>query len=131
MLVMLRSVIDEGTGMRVRRLGVTADMGGKTGTSNDNSDAWFMGFTPSLVSGCWVGGDEYDIHFDSMTYGQGAAAALPIWAKYMTKVFADKSLGYNPEETFQLPEGYNPCGTDSISTDAHEPDTSVLDELFN
>ena len=56
MLVMLRAVINEGTGGRVRRYGITADMGGKTGTTNDNSDAWFMGFTPSLVSGCWVGG---------------------------------------------------------------------------
>ena len=74
MLVMLRAVINEGTGGRVRRYGITADMGGKTGTTNDNSDAWFMGFTPSLVSGCWVGGDERDIHFGRMTYGQGAAA---------------------------------------------------------
>ena len=70
MLVMLRAVINEGTGGRVRRYGITADMGGKTGTTNDNSDAWFMGFTPSLVSGCWVGGDERDIHFGRMTYGQ-------------------------------------------------------------
>ena len=80
MLVMLRAVINEGTGARVRRYGITADMGGKTGTTNDNSDSWFMGFTPSLVSGCWVGGDERDIHFGSMTYGQGAAAALPIYS---------------------------------------------------
>lgn len=71
MLVMLRAVINEGTGARVRRYGITADMGGKTGTTNRNSDGWFMGFTPSLVSGCWVGGEERDIHFDTMTYGQG------------------------------------------------------------
>ena len=61
MLVMLRAVINEGTGGRVRRYGITADMGGKTGTTNRNSDGWFMGFTPSLVSGCWVGGEERDI----------------------------------------------------------------------
>ena len=87
MLVMLRAVVNEGTGGRVRRLGVKADMGGKTGTTNYNADGWFMGFTPSLVSGCWVGGDERDIHFGRMTYGQGAAAALPIWALYMKKVY--------------------------------------------
>lgn len=80
MLVMLRAVINEGTGGRVRRLyGITADMGGKTGTTNRNSDGWFMGFTPSLVSGVWVGGEERDIHFDTMVDGQGAAMALPIW----------------------------------------------------
>ena len=72
MLVMLRAVVNEGTGGRVRRLyGITADMGGKTGTTNRNSDGWFMGFTPSLVSGVWVGGEERDIHFDTMVDGQG------------------------------------------------------------
>ena len=105
MLVMLRAVINEGTGGRVRRYGIPADMGGKTGTTNDNSDAWFMGFTPSLVSGCWVGGDERDIHFGRMTYGQGAAAALPIWAMYMKKVYDDPTLGYDQQERFKLPEG--------------------------
>ena len=109
MLVMLRAVINEGTGGRVRRLGVKADMGGKTGTTNYNADGWFMGFTPSLVSGCWVGGEDRDIHFDTMLHGQGASMALPIWAKYMVKVLGDKSLGYDENETFQLPEGFDPC----------------------
>ena len=80
MLIMLRAVINEGTGGRVRnRYHITADMGGKTGTTNSNSDGWFMGFTPSLVSGVWVGGEDRDIHFDTMTYGQGASMALPVW----------------------------------------------------
>ena len=90
---MLRAVVNEGTGGRVRRLGVKADMGGKTGTTNYNADGWFMGFTPSLVSGCWVGGEDRDIHFDTMLHGQGASMALPIWTKYMVKVLGDKSLG--------------------------------------
>ena len=107
MLVMLRAVVNEGTGGRVRRLGVKADMGGKTGTTNYNADGWFMGFTPSLVSGCWVGGEDRDIHFDTMLHGQGASMALPIWTKYMVKVLGDKSLGYDENETFQLPEGYD------------------------
>mgnify|MGYP000236711569 FL=1 len=115
MLVMLRAVVNEGTGGRVRRLGVKADMGGKTGTTNYNADGWFMGFTPSLVSGCWVGGDERDIHFGSMTYGQGAAAALPIWAKYMKKVYDDPTLGYDQQEKFKLPEGFDPCAGSEAS----------------
>lgn len=129
MLVMLRAVINEGTGGRVRRYGITADMGGKTGTTNDNSDAWFMGFTPSLVSGCWVGGDERDIHFGRMTYGQGAAAVLPIWALYMKKVYDDPTLGYDQQETFKLPQGFDPCA--GSETPNGEVEEMGLDDLFN
>lgn len=129
MLVMLRAVINEGTGGRVRRYGITADMGGKTGTTNDNSDAWFMGFTPSLVSGCWVGGDERDIHFGRMTYGQGAAGALPIWAMYMKKVYDDPTLGYDQQERFKLPEGFDPCA--GSETPDGEVEERGLDDLFN
>ncbi len=132
MLVMLRAVINEGTGGRVRRLGVKADMGGKTGTTNNNSDGWFMGFTPSLVSGCWVGGEDRDIHFDRMYYGQGASMALPIWAKYMNKVYADKTLGYDETETFQLPEGYDPCqGSETDENQTIDEPIQGLDDLFN
>lgn len=133
MLVMLRAVVNEGTGGRVRRLGVKADMGGKTGTTNYNADGWFMGFTPSLVSGCWVGGEDRDIHFDTMLHGQGASMALPIWTKYMVKVLGDKSLGYDENETFQLPEGYDPCKDDvNLKGDTHiEEPIEGLDELFN
>ena len=133
MLVMLRAVVNEGTGGRVRRLGVKADMGGKTGTTNYNADGWFMGFTPSLVSGCWVGGEDRDIHFDTMLHGQGASMALPIWTKYMVKVLGDKSLGYDEHETFQLPEGYDPCKDDvNLEGDTHiEEPIEGLDELFN
>ena len=130
MLVMLRAVINEGTGGRVRRYGITADMGGKTGTTNDNSDAWFMGFTPSLVSGCWVGGDERDIHFGRMTYGQGAAAALPIWAMYMKKVYDDPTVGYDQQERFKLPEGFDPCAG-SETPDGEVIEEGGLDDLFN
>lgn len=129
MLVMLRTVINEGTGGRVRRYGITADVAGKTGTTNRNSDGWFMGFTPSLVSGCWVGGEERDIHFDTMTYGQGASLALPIWAKYMKKIYEDPTLGYKQDEHFNLPEGFNPCGTSEQSSTGEE--LMELDDLFN
>lgn len=110
MLEMLKAVMDGGTGSRMRyKYKVECDMGGKTGTTNRNADAWFMGFTPSLVSGCWVGGEDRDIHFASTRMGQGANMALPIWAYYMKKVFADRSLGYDPNEKFDIPEDFNPC----------------------
>lgn len=130
MLVMLRAVINEGTGGRVRRLGVKADMGGKTGTTNYNADGWFMGFTPSLVSGCWVGGEERDIHFDTMLHGQGASMALPIWSKYMVKVLGDKTLGYDENETFQLPEGFDPC-KDNGDVDFESASETGLDDFFD
>ena len=130
MLVMLRAVINEGTGGRVRRLGVKADMGGKTGTTNYNADGWFMGFTPSLVSGCWVGGEERDIHFDTMLHGQGASMALPIWSKYMVKVLGDKTLGYDENETFQLPEGFDPC-KDNGDVNFESASETGLDDFFD
>ena len=98
-----------GTGIRMRfKYGIKAPMGGKTGTSNENSDAWFMCFTPSLVSGAWVGGEDYQIHFDNMKFGQGAASALPICGLYLQKVLADPDLGYDPEEPFDFPAWFNP-----------------------
>lgn len=114
MLVELMGVVDGGTAGRLRyKYNFTGDIGGKTGTTNRNSDAWFMGFTPELVSGCWVGGEDRDIHFDSMRMGQGATMALPIWAYFMKKVYRDRSLPYNPEAKFDLPEGFDPCKKDN------------------
>lgn len=109
MIYMLRQVIDHGTGVRMRyRYGISAPMGGKTGTTNNNSDGWFMCFTPSLVSGTWVGGEDRAIHFDNMAEGQGASMAMPICALYMQKVLADQELGYNPEEQFDVPAWFDP-----------------------
>ena len=103
-LSMLLNVVDGGTGNRVRRApyNITAQMGGKTGTTNYNADGWFMGFTPELVSGVWVGGDERYIHFNNMANGQGAAMALPIYGLYMSKVYADPSLPYSQNATFDV-----------------------------
>jgi len=109
MIDMLRAVVNGGTGSRVRRkYNIVADMGGKTGTSQHNADGWFMGFTPSLVSGCWVGGEDRSIHFDGMAMGQGASMALPIWGLYMQKVYADKNLGYKQDEIFDIPADFDP-----------------------
>ena len=114
MLVELMGVVDGGTAGRLRyKYNFTGDIGGKTGTTNRNSDAWFMGFTPELVSGCWVGGEDRDIHFDSMRMGQGATMALPIWAYFMKKVYRDSSLPYAPNSKFNLPEGFDPCAKDA------------------
>ena len=110
MLVLLQAVVNEGTAGRLRyKFGLKNEIGGKTGTTNKNSDAWFIGFTPQLVSGCWVGGDDRDIHFDSTSMGQGATMALPIWAYFMKKVYADKALGYDINASFELPANFDPC----------------------
>lgn len=109
MVSMLRGVADGGTASRVRfRYNLRMPMGAKTGTTQNNSDGWFMGFTPSLVNGCWVGGEDRSIHFDSMAEGQGASMALPIWALYMQKVYADQDLGYSQDEQFDVPSSFNP-----------------------
>ncbi len=116
MIVELRAVIDEGTGGRIRyKYNIPGEIGGKTGTTNNNSDAWFMGFTPQLVSGVWVGGEDRDIHFDSMQMGQGATMALPIWAYFMKKVYRDVHLPYKPTATFDVPADFDPCAKEDDS----------------
>lgn len=105
MLIMLQAVINEGTGVRLRyKYGFKGDIGGKTGTTNNNSDGWFMGVTPELVNGAWVGGEDRSIHFDSMAEGQGASMSLPIWAEYMKRVYADSTLHYSDTTHFRIPK---------------------------
>ena len=128
MLYMLKAVVDGGTAGRLRfRYGLTGELGGKTGTTNNNSDAWFMGLTPTLVSGVWVGGDDRDIHFDSMAMGQGATMALPVFALYMQKLYKDKRLGYNQDAVFNMPAGYNPCVIDDSGLQDADDGESVED----
>ena len=115
MLVELMAVVDEGTAGRLRyKYNIPGEIGGKTGTTNNNSDAWFMGFTPQLVSGVWVGGEDRDIHFDSMRMGQGATMALPIWAYFMKEVYRDITLAYKPTATFDVPEDFDPCAKQDV-----------------
>lgn len=105
MIDMMKAVIDYGTGRRLRyAYDMKGPIAGKTGTTNSNSDGWFVGCVPQLVTSVWVGGDERDIHFNSTSNGQGAAMALPVWALYMRRVYADKSLGYDPDLDFEKPE---------------------------
>ena len=128
MIYMLKSVVDGGTASRLRfKYNLKGDIGGKTGTTNNNSDAWFMGILPTLVNACWVGGDDRDIHFNSMAMGQGASGALPIFALYMQQVYKDEQLGYNENAIFDLPEGYDPC---SFVDESMEGADAEIEELF-
>jgi len=93
MIQLMRGVVDRGTGSRLRsRFNLRNEIAGKTGTTQNNADGWFMGLTPDLVAGCWVGGEERSVHFNSTNEGQGASMALPIWGKFFQKVYADPNL---------------------------------------
>lgn len=93
MLQLMKGVVESGTGVRLRyKYGLSYPIAGKTGTSQSHSDGWFMGITPDLVTGVWVGGEDRSIRFRSIGLGQGANMALPIWALYMKKIYADKKL---------------------------------------
>ncbi|SDT29948.1 penicillin-binding protein 1A [Maribacter dokdonensis] len=120
-LDLMKGVTQGGSGTRLRTTGfnkwrpeydeiitgypykLTNPIAGKTGTTQNNSDGWFMGMVPNLVTGVWVGGEERSVHFKSITYGQGASMALPIWGLYMTKNYADEELGISKED-FVKPE---------------------------
>ena len=131
-LSILLNVVDSGTGNRVRRApyNIVAQMGGKTGTTNYNADGWFMGFTPDLVSGVWVGGEERYIHFNGMAYGQGASMALPIYGLYMKKVYADKSLHYSQDSHFTFPADFNPCAKQIYDTSVQAEPEEAIEGLF-
>ena len=102
---MLKAVVQEGTGTRLRwKYNLTNPIGGKTGTTQNNSDGWFMGITPELVTGVWTGAEDRAIHFTSTNFGEGANTALPIFALYMKKVYADPTLKYTKGD-FPLPKG--------------------------
>ncbi|MDD2247672.1 MAG: transglycosylase domain-containing protein [Proteiniphilum sp.] len=138
MLDMLKAVIDGGSGGRLRRLyNLKGQMGGKTGTTNNNSDGWFMSFTPNLVSGCWVGGEDPSIHFDRMVYGQGASMALPIHGLFYQKIYADRELKYSDDGVFDIPAEFDPChDSKRYSPDFYRNDDPVvesegIDDIFN
>lgn len=136
-LSMLLNVVDSGTGRSIRsRYGLTAQMGGKTGTTNYNADGWFMGFTPDLVAATWVGGEERFIHFANMGYGQGSAMALPIYGLFMKKVYADKSLPYSQDTKFKFPEKIDLCEKEYFGpsgdggSGSAEAEESSMDDIF-
>ncbi len=110
MINLLQGVIDHGTGVRLRFHEVygkiEGPVAGKTGTTQNHSDGWFMGLTPQLAAGAWTGGELRSIHFDVISLGQGSNMALPIWGRFMKKVYADKTLEYKPDHTFEKPENF-------------------------
>ena len=128
-LSVLLNVVDSGTGNRLRRapFNIVAQMGGKTGTTNDNADGWFMGFTPELVSATWVGGEDRYIHFNNMAQGRGASMALPIYGKYITKVYADDTLPYSQDARFEFPANIDLCSGDYSA----EPEEEVVEETIS
>jgi penicillin-binding protein 1A len=104
-LDLMKGVVDFGTSIRLRyKYDFTAELAGKTGTTNNHSDGWYMGIAPQLVSGVWVGGEERSIHFRGIRLGQGASMALPIWALYMKKVYENPNLPYTQEDKFKKPD---------------------------
>lgn len=113
MLYMMQNVINGGTARRLLTYNIGVPFGGKTGTTQKNSDSWFVGFSPDIVAGCWVGGEDRSVRFRSMAFGQGAAAALPVFALFMKRVYADPKLGYKTSQKFDLPSDFQPCGDDN------------------
>ena len=109
MIQLMQGVVQYGTGsvLRGSRYNLTNQIAGKTGTTQRNSDGWFLGLTPDLVAGCWVGGEDRSIHFNSTVEGQGASMALPIWGKFFVKVYADKTLKLSKAD-FTKPKNLDP-----------------------
>lgn len=125
MASLLKAVVDEGTGRRIRfRYHFTNPIGGKTGTTQNHSDGWFIGITPDLAGGVWVGAEDRSIHFQNLANGQGASMALPIWALFMQKVYADKSIAM-PQRDFEAPVGMSnvlDCGDEEKDGRAVRPE---------
>jgi len=134
MVRMLQGVVDGvynphadvtmGTGVRLKRkYKFENEIGGKTGTTQNNSDGWFMGITPNLVTGVWSGNEDRSVHFRSTLYGQGANMALPVWAEYMQRIYADSlTLGIYPE-SFEIPQSIDvllDCGSKNESIEEYE-----------
>jgi penicillin-binding protein 1A len=109
MLNMMEGVTNFGTAVRLRyRYGFTAQIAAKTGTTQNHSDGWMIGITPKLVAGAWVGAEDRSVHFDRMDLGQGASMALPIYALFMQRIYADNTLGITQNDVFEMPAGMSP-----------------------
>lgn len=134
MLQLMKGVVDNGTGGSLRsKYKLTNAIAGKTGTTQNNSDGWFMGITPDLVAGCWVGAEDRAVHFNSTEQGQGARMALPIWAKFFQKVYADKKLKVSKRD-FDKPENMSEIEIDCSKYDLQlnsEEDENNQDESDN
>jgi penicillin-binding protein 1A len=129
MIQLMRGVVDRGTGSRLRsRYNLRNEIAGKTGTTQNNADGWFMGLTPELVAGCWVGGEERSVHFNSTNEGQGASMALPIWGKFFQKVYADPSLKIS-KNGFEKPANMGNIELDCSVYDAQTEKDIPMEDL--
>ncbi len=127
MIDMMKAVVQAGTSTRIwREFKITNPVAGKTGTTNDNSDGWFIGMVPNLVTGVWVGGEERGIRFNYGGYGQGSSMALPIWGLYMQRVYNNKSLEVSKED-FALPESMDGI---EMNCSEYKDDSEILEDEF-
>jgi len=128
---LLQSVVQEGSGGRVRwKYGMYNEIGGKTGTTQNNSDGWFMGVTPNLVSGVWVGGEDRSIHFEATTVGGGHNMALPIFALYMKKIYNDTTIvGVTQDDEFEKPLNFS-IEIDCDTYEENKPEKDSYDNDF-
>jgi penicillin-binding protein 1A len=136
MVNLMQGVVNEGTGTRLKwRYGIQG-AAGKTGTTNDNSDGWFIGYVPKLTAGVWVGAEDRQVHFESTRLGGGSNMALPIWGLFMQKVMNDKSIGINNGESFVAPPGWDmdlscASGGSNLSEDEGGYSNPEEDEYFD
>ena len=122
---LMQGVVNSGTGVRLRaKYGLKGEIAGKTGTTNDQSDGWFIGYTPSLTAGVWVGAEDRQVHFESLSLGGGSNMALPIWGLFMQKVRADGTLGVSETDRFMAPPGV----TLQLDCDGSDADAQVSAE---
>jgi penicillin-binding protein 1A len=126
---LMQGVVNSGTGVRLRaKYGLKGEIAGKTGTTNDQSDGWFIGYTPSLTAGVWVGAEDRQVHFESLALGGGSNMALPIWGLFMQKVLADGTLGVSENDRF-VPSGVklelNCDGSDADAMHSAQDDESL------
>ncbi len=132
MVNMMQGVVNDGTAGRIRwRYNIQGDIAGKTGTTNDNSDGWFIGFTPKLTAGVWVGAEDRQVHFMSTALGGGNNMALPIWALFMQKVFADPTIPIGPEDVFVPPLGWTADQLCDGSSEDMSEEAPVGHDYFN
>lgn len=124
---MMQLVMKNGTGRRIWSYDVNGEIAGKTGTTNDNSDAWFIGYTPQILCGAWAGCDDRFIRFESEHLGQGSSLALPIWAYFYDKASNNRKIGLSTSFKFVKPEGFNDDNTNSWINDAGDGDEDVDD----
>jgi penicillin-binding protein 1A len=135
MTQLMRGVVQYGTGARLRgKYKLTNPIAGKTGTTQNNADGWFMGLTPDLVAGCWVGGEDRSVHFNSTAEGQGASMALPIWGKFFQKVYEDKTIKISKGDFYRparMTEVEMDCSQYDAGTEGVFDDNDAIEDPFD